>query len=357
MSWKRNFFIDAIINFMKILIVGAGIAGLSLGAYLHKQSHEITIIEKDAHLDRKGYAIVLYYNGLKTLESLGIIEDLKKNSHIYTKVCFRDSKGAVLKEVDYIKLLKTYGPSLLILRQELRKRLLNLNKYSHIKMGLTITGIQENEGGVTATFSDKKQEVFDIVIGADGVGSSVRELSFTKQARKFFGGEYWTAIISGLPSYNITYPNLLFHKDKHFMIYPFDNSEKLCLTFGRIIPKNITNRSSSVGELRSNFADFGYFVPEILKKLPSYETMYHGFVSEVVLPQWYKKRIVLVGDAAHAMHPITGMGTSMVLEDTCVLAEELKKVNKDTIMSAFKNYDERRKKRVENVQKSARAVG
>jgi 2-polyprenyl-6-methoxyphenol hydroxylase-like FAD-dependent oxidoreductase len=336
---------------MKILIVGAGIAGLSLAAHLQQQEHNVTIIERDTVWDRRGYAISLHHNGLKTLEKFSIIAELLKNSSVYTKSRVRDNNGKILKEVDYSRLSHQYGPSIIILRKKVHSALLSLHKNSKIRMGTTVTDVREHEDDVFVTFSDGTQGSFDLVVGADGVGSQIRERFFTKNARKFIGGEYWTAIIPSLPSYTIACSEMMVHKDKSFLAYHFDNSSQVCVSFGIVVNKKIKSRISNLEELRKNFSDCKYFIPEILQKLPSYQEMYHGFISEVTLEKWYTRRIVLIGDAAHAMNPIVGLGTSLTLEDAYVLAEELSKVTKETVTFAFEKYNRRRKKRVKRIQR------
>src|SRR6266404_7662050 len=222
---------------MRILIVGAGIAGLTAELFLDKKLHNITIIEKDTQWDRRGYAIILFNNGYKILQKLQTPNKLSETGNKFNFLRVFNNNGKILKTVDYTNIHNKYGPSFVILRKELHTFLLNQTKPNKVRMGITITKIEETNDSVNVYFSDGKKEIFDLVIGADGVASKVRALAFSPNARKNFGLEYWAGITSPIKAYSPTFPETILYKNKAFTVYPYDKNNNLCFTFTKAVSK------------------------------------------------------------------------------------------------------------------------
>ena len=106
---------------------------------------------------------------------------------------------------------------------------------------------------------------------------------------------------------------------------------------------------SRIERLKARFSDFGWLVPDILQSLHDPKEVFSDDIDQVSLETWYRGRVVLLGDAAHAVSPTAALGGSMALEDAHVLAEELRQVNGVHVEEALANYVSRRKPRVTKV--------
>lgn len=170
---------------MKVLIVGAGMAGLACAATLDKEKYDITVIDKTDKFGTIGYAISLWNNGIRILNRLDI--NLKDKINTIDYVVYRDSHNrliSIAKEKDFAL---TYD-MITIVRSDLHQSLLEKAKEKvKYKMSTNISNIENIDNGVWVTFKDmnsndkdsaESRESFDIVIGADGIRSTIRENIF-----------------------------------------------------------------------------------------------------------------------------------------------------------------------------------
>lgn len=164
---------------MKILIVGRGIAGTALAGFLKKNA-DITLVDKFPQWDDIGYTIALWGNGRKILESLGVEHDILKESYEIPWDVFEDGEGHVLKQFTF-KIFCPYGPTIVVTRTTLHRALITtLGEKVKVKFGTTVKEINQTSDGANVIFSDGEKGFFDLVVGADGIHSQVREMVFGK---------------------------------------------------------------------------------------------------------------------------------------------------------------------------------
>src|SRR5579859_6004396 len=163
---------------MKTLIVGAGIGGLALAAHLRKNGHELVVVEQTTAWKQVGYILGLWSNGIRTLDEFGFPERVQQLGMPDIDEYMRYENGALLKHIDYRTLTERYGPIVLILRSDLHSAVQEVAEGIPIRFGTTVNALEQRKDGVSATLSDGSREVFDLVVGADGIHSRVRELLF-----------------------------------------------------------------------------------------------------------------------------------------------------------------------------------
>ena len=194
-----------------ILISGAGIAGTALAFWLKKFGFNPTIVEVAPKLREGGYAIDFWGAGFDVAEKMEILPDLSKVDLKFLELSFVDKNNRRRGGMNYRKVVKWMnGRAFTLLRSDLAKTIYNnLDKDIEIIFGDKISKIEQSENEVSVTFQSGKTRSFDLVVGADGLHSNVRNMIFGNEAQfeKYYG--YYTA------SYTIPNPK----GDKEFSMY------------------------------------------------------------------------------------------------------------------------------------------
>ncbi len=217
-------------------------------------------------------------------------------------------------------------------------------------MQTTVTSLEQKHNKVFVTFSNGKKEIFDLVVGADGIHSPTRNF-LGKEIEKDTGVTGFICITRNVKTSKRDVTEI-WDKNKFFGSFPL-SKDRLCAFFA-VATKDIDARINTLEILQKSFSSFGWIVPNILSSLKDSEDIHKTQWWEVLPSVWYKKRVVLLGDAAHGMIPALGMGASMALEDALLLAQELAKGNID---QALKVYYKKRKVRVEEIRRYVNFVG
>lgn len=341
---------------MRVLIVGAGLGGLLLDILLRQRGIESTIVERAKDHGRGGYVLALWRVGVRALERAGLGAAVDEAGRVVDTYAVADQRGRVLSEMSLGRLNEKHGALVQLHRRTLQEILRSAPGRSEIRMGATVTALEEDSGGVTVRFDDGTQDRFDAVVGSDGIRSTVRRLAFPEHAAPTpFGAVGWSFLA---PADDRTPEGIveLWSRGKYVGVYRF--SKDVCGVYGAIRDPNAGSAyppGRRVELLRRSFADFGGYVPRLFESLPDEEAIFHDALSEVKIPRWTTDRIALLGDSAHAMLPFGGMGASMAFEDAVVLAEYLTVARPATggIATGLKRYERRRKWRVRPIQFNA----
>jgi len=339
---------------MKILIVGAGISGLTLASFLSKHSNfEIEVIDKATDWSHLGFTLGIWDIGRKILSKLDLASEFDKLGHqIHSMyIADKDSKH-VLKLYHFEDFYKKYESAYThIGRKDLHNLLIDSAKCK-VHMGIGPENILQIGDVVDVVFSDGSRNQYDLIVGADGLHSKVRELIFPGDVVNYTGNRAWYAWISRefVPNQTVTeivYGNKICNL--------FDDPTQGCMVLtAPETPKIFDDPATRMGRIKKHFKSFGYPLPEILQTLKA-EELTPTDVGFVKSNNWVKGRVVLIGDAAHAMEPFAGIGASMGMEDAYVLADEIFQLNSETLLDKVLNrYVERRLPRIELARKQTR---
>jgi 2-polyprenyl-6-methoxyphenol hydroxylase-like FAD-dependent oxidoreductase len=339
---------------MKILVVGAGIAGSAFAAFAKKYDlGEVTLVDHAPEFRTIGYLIELWGNGRTILQKLGIDHEVaEERGFEYSHEVIRNRHGDILKSFALAS-LKASLPIVAIRRSDLHGSLVRLLTGIDIRFNTSIIGITQRIEKVEASFSDGTNDTFDLVVGADGTHSIVRDLAFGTGFLNYFGWGVW---MYWLPE--------SFHSGSDAMGYIGDG--KICAllplngkSMGTLVAKvprgtgkDLPTRRTQLAE---RFSEFCELARQIVDAAPASEEIYYDDVAYVEMPLWHTGRVALMGDAQHALSPVAGMGTSMALEDAYVLADELRK-NKSDIDAVLVQYADRREKRMAQLRGASRRM-
>jgi 2-polyprenyl-6-methoxyphenol hydroxylase-like FAD-dependent oxidoreductase len=339
----------------KVLIVGAGIGGLGAATALKQRGIDVDVVEIKPEPNVYGVGINQPANSLRALKALGVVDEVLEAGFPFTSWQFHDANGNLV--VDAPSRLGGDGlPSHNGLsRRQLHQILIGAadREGAIVRYGTTVEEIEEN-GSAHVRFSDGSEGDYDVVAAFDGINSPLR--------KRLFGAEY-DPVYTGFAVWRVTVPRpadltegALYQavgaKGGHI---PLSKDTMYLLLVVPEPPHVRYDKADFPDMLRERLAPFGGVLGRIRDELADDADIVYSPLSEVMLPlPWFKGRIVICGDAAHACTPHITQGAAMALEDSVVLAEELS-VDRD-VAASLTAFGERRFPRAKLVQDVSRGI-
>ena len=332
---------------MRIAINGAGIAGPTLAYWLRKSGHEVLLIEAAPQLRTGGYVIDFWGVGYDIAEKMGLLPRIGDLGYQVREVRFTDSNGRKNGgfPVDVFGRV-THGRCTSLRRSDLGATICQaLGERVETLFGDSITSISDDGDCVRVGFEHAAPRKVDLVIGADGLHSRVRELVFGPEAKFEVSLGYHVAafeiegyrprdelvyISHGLPGRQIS--RFSMRDDKTLFLFVFRDEYVADPS-----PSGTQERKSV---LRSAFADVGWECPRILATMRDTDDLYFDRVSQIRMDRWAKGRIALIGDAAACVSLLAGEGTGLAMAEAYALAGELLACGDDHI-AAFARWQDR----------------
>ncbi len=340
---------------MRILVVGGGIAGLTLTGLLQQRGFKPTLVEQIPEYGTVGYVIVLWPSGSRILKGLGVYRSLLDVGLQFTTYNVSDERGQMLHSYSVKNVTEKYGPMLSTYRPDLINVIKEAVDPDSIRMNTTVDKIDQTNDEVHVAFSDGTEETYDLVVGCDGVRSKTRNMVFGDVPLSYSGMNGWSFWVKPNIAKTLQIAEY-WGTGKFFGIWP----TKGRLSVFTSIRNNVQEPDpveSRIDRIQENFKNFGGLVPEILEGLDDPNEIFHGHYNDLTMKKWHKGRVVLVGDAAHAILPTAGGGVSMAMESAAVLADELTRADSKYIEQSFESYITRRRARVAKIQNQSRMMG
>lgn len=321
----------------KILIVGAGIAGLCLARQLKQAQIAFTLIEKNpAEIIPRGAGIALPANAVKILRHLGLGAHIDRQAHPVHQIIYTDMSGTTLSAASLLE------PPLNIdrfvaLPRHVFHTILATDLIPAIHFETTITEMQQTEQGVNVKFNSKlPAEKFSAVIGADGINSSVRQFAFADFALTDLGVTVWRWRCR-YPTQDLQ-PTYMLGREALFMAYPIGPEEVYC--YAHLVDRANADLTSTQHQtlLTKYFSMAGGIAKKMLAILPGNSAIIASRLRSVAKPCFANNRIALIGDAAHACSPMLQQGAAGALEDVIALVELLKHFPAPLALTHYANF-------------------
>lgn len=340
-----------------IAIAGAGIGGLAAALALLARGFDVKVYEQAPVLAEIGAGLQISANGTEVLERLGVLDAARKIGCEPTGKQIRLwSTGQTWKLFDLgAASVERYGhPYLMIHRADLHGLLFDAVRRASpdaIRIGARCTGFRQSDGGVTLSFADGSAAAADILVGADGVHSAVRQAMFGPDRPQFTGCMAWRGLVPmtllperlrALVGTNWVGPG------GHVVMYPLRRGE--LLNFVGIVERDDWKGESwtDAGSREECADDFRGWHPDIHEIIRNIETAYKwALIGRDPLPKWTSGRVTLLGDACHPTLPFLAQGANMALEDGFVLARSLEQY--DAAEVALRHYEAARIERTTKI--------
>jgi len=322
---------------LRVLIVGAGIAGLALARALYQQGITADVVERVAEWQPIGAGLYLPGNAVRALSELGV-GPASAGANPIGRQRILDHRGRLLADIDLDRIWDGVGGCVAVHRADLHKALRVEAAEVPIRLGTSVTHL-ENSRKPRVSFSDGSKGIYDLVVGADGVHSTIRRVAMGGPPASYVGQLSWRFVVNDFPAR--TDWTAMLGRGRTFLTVALGGGIVYC--YADINTNDPAGADSQ--DWRESFADFADPVPRLLDQASG---AYFAPIEEVLSPAWIAGHVVLVGDAAHATSPNMAQGAAMAVEDALVLAETL--AADQPIDRALAGYEHRRKPRVAWVQ-------
>lgn len=309
-----------------VLVVGAGLGGLSLALRLRQVGIEADVVEIEPELTIAGAGLTLNGASLRAFAAMGLLEQIKQKGHCHDTGTLRDANGKLLYPP---MAARVYGPDVPngagIFRPVLHRIMGDAAVAAgvDIRFGATVASLAQDDSGVDVAFSDGTTGRYDLVVGADGLSSVVRRLVFPDAPKPRFTGQgCWRAVLPRPPEIDgaCTFMAQL-HKAG---VNPISHDEMYLYLLQHVPDNRRMPEEQWPALLAAALWEFGGLIGEIRDGLGAHSRINYRPLEYLLLdPPWYRGRVVLIGDAAHATTPHMGYGAGLAVEDAIVLSEYL----------------------------------
>jgi 2-polyprenyl-6-methoxyphenol hydroxylase-like FAD-dependent oxidoreductase len=351
-----------------VLVIGGGIAGPAIALFLKRAGFQPTVFEAHERAADIGGGLQVAPNGMRVLGQLRLAEPVLKAGIESAEFCFENQSGKVLACIPNGPASRYGLPSVFIRRSILHATLLEELDRQQIPVQYSkrLQGIVSNGGGVTVTFTDGSHAEGDLLIGADGIHSETRRIAFPDSPSPFYtglmvvGGFAQDPALRRVDAKLLSRAHMVYGTNGFFGYGYHDAADSTSVMWWshqqREEPSAEGLRSVTPDGLREQLLEqhrgWAEPVPTILR---SAQRILWGPIHDLPdLKTWSTGRVVLIGDAAHAISPHAGQGVSLALEDALCLAKCLRNAS---YPEAFATYQAARQPRAATLVAEARKRG
>lgn len=338
----------------RAIIIGGGIGGLTAAVALRRTGWEAHVYEAAPALRPVGKGIWVPTNAMQVLDRLGLAGAVAQAGWPLERIQVRAEDGAVLMDFDLAQAVAKFGhPTVSIHRAALVQVLADALPPDALHLGRRCTGFAQDGAGVTARFEEGEPVRGDVLVGADGIRSVLREQLFPGVRLRFSGLTCYRGVVE------MELPAGLARSCWEVWGGPAR------IGFSAVGPRQVYwfapvlapagGEAASPAQLAARYADFPDPIPEIVRRTPAEEILHTDLYDFRPIRRWCDGRVALLGDAAHAMTPNLGQGGAQAIEDASVLANQLAAAGE--IGSALQAYERLRMPKVRWVVTTAWRVG
>ncbi|MGM9490330.1 FAD-dependent oxidoreductase [Ideonella sp. YS5] len=343
----------------KLLIIGGGFSGMAAAIHCARQSLEVELVEIDPGWRSYGAGISIGGATLRALGTLGVLPRFLEEGSGHDGAQVFAPTGQLLAELPTPRVA---GPDVpgggAIMRPVLATILADATRAAGVKvrLGCTFTAIEQDSAGVDVAFNDGTRGRYDLVVGADGLYSQVRETLFPQAPKPRYSGQgVWRAVLPRPPEVKNT---MMWVGPKvKTGVNPVSKTQiYLFVTEDRAVNERIPTEEF-VPRLKALLAPFpAPLMQQVREQLDEHSLVIYRPLEGLLVPRpWYQGRVVLIGDTVHATTPHLASGACIGIEDGIVLAEEL--ACAATVEAALAAFQQRRWERCRMVVENSARLG
>ncbi|MFY1636296.1 FAD-dependent monooxygenase [Solwaraspora sp. WMMB335] len=342
---------------MKAVICGAGIAGLALAQRLDTLGWTVTVLEQAPAPRAQGYMMDFFGPGYDAAARMGVLPAIRAYGYQVGELTYRDDRGRRRASLSYARFARMVDGQLVsIMRPDLETVLREaLPDRVEVRYDARLTRIDQHPDRVEATAADGTVHRADLLVGADGIHSTVRRLAFGDEQRYLRHLGFHTA------AWTFDDPEVRAAVGDDFALTDTTNRQLGCyvLRDDRVAVFAVHRTPDPAlsadpqAALRREYAGLGWIAPRALAACPPAADIYYDQVAQIELPNWSDGRVVLVGDACQAVSLLAGQGASLAVAGAYLLAEQLARTD-DDITAGLRGYQTLMRPLVAEKQQAAR---
>ncbi|GEA66524.1 monooxygenase [Acinetobacter pittii] len=342
---------------MNVVIIGAGMGGLTTGIALKKFGHQVRIFEQTEKILPVGAAISLWSNGVKCLNYLGLTDKIAKLGGQMDDLAYVDGlTGDVMTQFSLLPLIEEVGQRPYpVARADLQNMLMDEFGRDQIYLGKKMVSLEDKADYVEVHFADGSSTQADLLIGADGTHSLTRTYVLGQQIqRRYAGYVNWNGLVEIseelAPAQQWT---TYVGEGKRASLMPVADG-KFYFFLDVPLPAGLDNNRDDYKKLlKQYFVDWCQPVQQLIERLDPQKTNRVEIHDIEPFTQFYKGRVVILGDAAHSTTPDIGQGGCQAMEDAIYLARSLQ-INTLGLEDALRRYQNKRNERANELVLRAR---
>lgn len=340
--------------YIMILIIGAGIAGLTTAISLKQKGIDFLVVEAVPEIKALGAGLTLAGNAMRELKKLGLDNLIKNSGHSISEMIIQDDRGKSISVMNAKKFSQQHGlDNVAIHRGVLHNILLGQIDAAKIITGKKAIRVKEEGSNIIVWFEDGTSLSAAGVIVADGIHSILRKQLISESLPRYSGYTCWRGIVHN--KWNITHKAFeTWGAAGRFGYVPIGNNEVYWFACKNSMANNPELKAWTVEDLRSNFASFAQPISDIIDSTTT-ELLWGDIYDLRPLTQFAFGKILLIGDAAHATTPNLGQGACMGIEDALMVAEFLQQDKEPDL--AFKKFEKHRMPRTNFIVNTSYRMG
>jgi 2-polyprenyl-6-methoxyphenol hydroxylase-like FAD-dependent oxidoreductase len=326
---------------MKVIIIGGGVAGLTMALACQHAGFTVKIYEKSRTLRNIGGGILVWPHGIRYLNWLGLSHCLEPYWVSLKRCNIVDYQGATIFNEDFSNFTELVsGEALPIERHLFQHTLLKALPENCLSLGKECISVVDGAESARVVFADGSEEEADLVVGADGIHSSVRKTILTDVAPVYTGLCWWGGVVDGavIPHFPRDESYVGVGRGKAFFAWPSHGDKFIWYLPVRMHADALTIDANGLLQLQAICADWNADIQKIISASIDDNRFHLAINTLPALTAWSGKRVTLIGDAAHATGPILAQGTSLAIEDAFALTTCLQK-NTGDMAGILKHYE------------------
>jgi 2-polyprenyl-6-methoxyphenol hydroxylase-like FAD-dependent oxidoreductase len=316
---------QAMTKMKRVLVVGGGVGGLTAATSFARRGVEVVLIERRPAFDVPGVGLGQPANALRVYDALGVLDEVLASGFAYDRMWIFGPARDLIVEHKFLMGDARIPAFCALSRLRLHEILLAAAQRAgvEIRLGLTVSGIEDEDARVNVAFSDGRSEAFDLLAGFDGIRSTTRE---------HLVGTAFVPRPSGYGAWRLQVPRPDFVRGMEFLqgiggkagAMPLAGDLMYLFHIRPEPPDAFFERKDMAELLRQRLAQYGSYVAEIRDGLDETSDIVYSPIEPMMLPwPWFRGRVVIGGDAAHVVPPHLTQGAAMAAEDGYVLAREV----------------------------------
>ncbi|EFM11294.1 FAD dependent oxidoreductase [Paenibacillus curdlanolyticus YK9] len=334
-----------------LLIAGGGIAGLTSAIALQQAGFDAVVYERSEEVQTAGTGIILAPNAMRALETIGLADDIRRAGYRCVEgLAITNEKGHVLTK----HTSTLHEPLLAIHRAELHRLLLGAMQPGTYRPGHGLVSFEQRHDGAAITFENGQQTEGSGLISAEGLNSLVRSQLLPSTRLRYAGYTCWRGTAPLQPQAMCTES---WGTGTRFGIVPLPEGATYWYALINAPAREAELAQLTRSEIAARFRRYHEPVATLIESTPKDAIIHRDIVDFAPLPRFAYDRVLLIGDAAHAMTPNLGQGACQAIEDAICLADCMKRLEFAEPAEAFRTFEVLRKDRTASIVNRSQAVG